>query len=87
MKAYGGVDVYIHIFLISAVVRGEWSASRPCGFTPEERAPSTYSVGGSVGPRSGLDGLEYSDSSVAQPVACHYTDYAIQALLVGWNIL
>jgi hypothetical protein len=29
MKAYGGVDVYIHTFLTSALAGGEWSASRP----------------------------------------------------------
>jgi hypothetical protein len=26
MKAYGGVDAKIHVFLTSAVARGEWSA-------------------------------------------------------------
>jgi hypothetical protein len=39
MKAYGGVDVYIHIFLTSALVGGERSASRPGRFTPDGRAP------------------------------------------------
>jgi hypothetical protein len=39
MKAYVGVDVKIHIFLTSALVGGEWSASRPGRFTPVERAP------------------------------------------------
>jgi hypothetical protein len=34
MKAYGVLDVQIHIFLTSALVGGEWSASRPGGFTP-----------------------------------------------------
>jgi hypothetical protein len=29
MKTYGGVEVYIHIFLTSALAGGEWSASRP----------------------------------------------------------
>jgi hypothetical protein len=29
MKMYGGLDVYIHIFLTSALAGGEWSASRP----------------------------------------------------------
>jgi hypothetical protein len=29
MKAYGGVDVYMHIFLTSALVGGEWSALPP----------------------------------------------------------
>jgi hypothetical protein len=28
MKAYGGVDVYIHIFLTSALAGGELPASR-----------------------------------------------------------
>jgi hypothetical protein len=28
MKAYGGVDVYTHVFMTSALVRGEWSVSR-----------------------------------------------------------
>jgi hypothetical protein len=30
MKAHGEVDVQIHVFLTSALVGGEWSASRPC---------------------------------------------------------
>jgi hypothetical protein len=29
MKAYGGVDVYIHIIFASALVGGEWLASHP----------------------------------------------------------
>jgi hypothetical protein len=41
MKAYEVVDVYIHIFLTSALVGGEWSASRPGHFTTGERAPGT----------------------------------------------
>jgi hypothetical protein len=28
MKAYGEVDVYIHVFLTSVLVVGEWSTSR-----------------------------------------------------------
>jgi hypothetical protein len=34
MKTYGGVEVEIHILLISALVGGEWLDSRPCRFTP-----------------------------------------------------
>jgi hypothetical protein len=47
MKAYGGVT--------SALVRGEWSTSRPGRFTPGERAPGTLWIGGWVDPRTGLD--------------------------------
>jgi hypothetical protein len=58
MKAYGGVDVYIRIFLTSALVGGEWSASCRFSFTPGERAPGTHWIGGWVGPRAGLDDVE-----------------------------
>jgi hypothetical protein len=46
MKAYGEVDLQIRIFLTSALAGGEWSASRPCRFTPGERAPGTHWIGG-----------------------------------------
>jgi hypothetical protein len=55
MKTYGGVDVYIHIFLTSALVRGEWSASHPGRFTSGERAPRTHWIGGWADPKAGLD--------------------------------
>jgi hypothetical protein len=58
MNAYVGVDVYIHIFLTSALAGGEWSASCHCGFTPGERAPRTHWIGSCVGPRAGLNGME-----------------------------
>jgi hypothetical protein len=58
MKAYGGVDVYIHIFFTSALAEGEWSASHPCRFTPGERAPGTNWTGSWVGPRADLDDVE-----------------------------
>jgi hypothetical protein len=46
MKAYWGVRVYIHDFLTSALVGGEWSTSRLGRFTPGERAPSSHWIGG-----------------------------------------
>jgi hypothetical protein len=58
LKAYEGVDVYSHIFLTSTLV-GEWSASFPGRFTPEEKA-HRYPLdrGGRMGPRGGLDDVE-----------------------------
>jgi hypothetical protein len=57
MKAYGGVDVFIHVFfLISVLVGG--AASWPDRFTPGEIVPSTIWIGGWVGPRTCLDGME-----------------------------
>jgi hypothetical protein len=56
MKAYG--EMYRSIFLTSAQVAGEWSASRPSCFIPGERAPSTHWIGGWVDPRAGLDDRE-----------------------------
>jgi hypothetical protein len=56
MKAYGGVDV--HIFLTSALVWGEWSASCPDRFSPVEGASGTHWIGDWVDPRAGLDDVE-----------------------------
>jgi hypothetical protein len=58
MKTYGGVYVYIHVFLTSAIVRGEWSASLSGRFTSEERASGTHWIGDWVGPRAGLDDVK-----------------------------
>jgi hypothetical protein len=59
MKAYGGVDVWIHIFLTSGiVVAGELSASRPAALPPGERARGIHWIGGWVDPRAGLDDAE-----------------------------
>jgi hypothetical protein len=54
MKAYGGVDVYTHVFLTSAQVGGEWSALRPSRFTPGERAglDDVEKILGSTGTRT-----------------------------------
>jgi hypothetical protein len=54
-EAYGRVDVQNHIFVISALVGGEWSTSSAGRFTPGERDPGTHWTGGWEGPRAGLD--------------------------------
>jgi hypothetical protein len=51
----GGI---VPTLLTSALDRAEWSASRPCRFTPGERVPGTSWIEGRVGPRAGLDVLE-----------------------------
>jgi hypothetical protein len=58
MKAYGGVDIEIHIFLTSALDGGEWSASRPCRFTSRKGAFDTQWIGGWVDSRASLDDVE-----------------------------
>jgi hypothetical protein len=58
MKAYGGMDIQVHIFLTSALVGGEWSASRSCDFTLGETAPGNHRIEGSMGPWAGLDDTE-----------------------------
>jgi len=46
MKAYWGVEVYLHALLTSALDGGEWSASCPGHFIPRERGPDTNWMGG-----------------------------------------
>jgi hypothetical protein len=58
MKVYGRVDVEVRTFLNSVLAGGEWSNSRPCRFTPGERAYGSHCIGGWVGPRAGLDDVE-----------------------------
>jgi hypothetical protein len=58
MKTYGGVGVYTQVFLTSAIVGGEWSASRPCRFISGERAPGIHWVGGWVSPIADLDDMK-----------------------------
>jgi hypothetical protein len=56
------MDIYIHIFLTSKLVGGDWSASLPCCFTPSERDTSTYWIGGWVSARADLDSTEKTET-------------------------
>jgi hypothetical protein len=44
--------------LTSALDGGEWTASRPSRYTPEDRAPGTHWIGSWVGPEAGLDAMK-----------------------------
>jgi hypothetical protein len=74
------------VFFTSALVGGEWSASRQDRFTPEEKAPGTHWIGGWVGPGAGLDDVGRTKilhllGFEVQPVATRYIDCDIPALL------
>jgi hypothetical protein len=79
MQVYWGVNVYIHVFLTSALDGGEWSVPNPCYFTPGKKDSITHWVQGWVGPTASLDDMEMENSwlywdsnsypSVVQPVA------------------
>jgi hypothetical protein len=58
IKIYGGSGGIAPTFLTSALDGGEWSASNSYRFASGERALSTHSIGGWVGPRTGLGGME-----------------------------
>jgi hypothetical protein len=53
MKAYGGVDVLIHVCLTWTLVRSQWSASSHTALRS-----GTHWIGGWVGPRACLDRLD-----------------------------
>jgi len=57
MKAYEGVEIQLHSFLISALNGSEWSASRPGSTTSRERAPDIHWIGGLAGPTAVLDAV------------------------------
>jgi hypothetical protein len=80
MKAYGGIDVYIHVFLTPALV-GSSQFDALAALSP--------GIGDWVSPRACVDGMEKwklltlqdsnSDSSAVQPLACRYIDCATAA--------
>jgi hypothetical protein len=93
MKAYWGVEMWLHASLTSALDGGELSPSRPGLFTPRERSP-WYPLNRSLGgprSRSGrggeekhfqpLPGLEHL---IIQPVAQHDTT-EISRLLYAYS--
>jgi hypothetical protein len=45
MKTYGGVYIWTHVFLTSALVEDEWAASRPGRVTTVGRAHNAHWIG------------------------------------------
>jgi hypothetical protein len=58
MKAYWGSESTDPPFYTSAQDRGKWSASLSGRFTTKEINPRTHWIGGSLGPRAGMDAAE-----------------------------
>jgi hypothetical protein len=50
MKAYGGMKVYLHAFLISEFDWGGWADSRPGRFTSSEITADNHQMWGWVDP-------------------------------------
>ena len=78
--------MYLHSFLTLALDGGEWSISGPGLIRPKGRkGPYTHGMGSWLGPRAGVDGFGKRKSlgrtgiwtPDVQPIASHYTDYAI----------
>jgi hypothetical protein len=55
MKAYGLLDVQIHVVLTSALYGGEWSTPRSGRFTLREGARRINWIGGCVDSRDGAE--------------------------------
>jgi hypothetical protein len=75
--------MWSHMFVSSALVRGEWRASRPNSFAPEDSVPVPLDRG-SMGLRACVDAVEerttyparYSSSDALGCAASRYTDCA-----------
>jgi hypothetical protein len=58
MKTSGGVEPYIHVFLTSALIGGEWSVSHPGRRNLGERVPGTHWIGSWVGLKASLNKIK-----------------------------
>jgi hypothetical protein len=89
MKAYGGMDVWIHFSWPRHLLEVICQLHTPTVLPPEEISPGNQWIGSWVDPRAGRtlwrreNSWPYrysnSDPSVVQSVASRYTDWAIPA--------
>jgi hypothetical protein len=70
-----GVDVYTHVFLISAPAGDEWSASHLGRFTPGERSPCTHWIGGWFDPRTSVDNVERKTSKYSEYTRIYFVPH------------
>jgi hypothetical protein len=85
MNTYGGSGDRAPPFLLSALDRGEWCASRPCRFTPREIARNNHWIRGWVRPTVGLDtmmreislALTGNQTRALQIVACRFSSESL----------
>jgi hypothetical protein len=95
-KPHGEVDVWIHIFLISALVGGEWSVLRTGLFTPREKSPC-YSLDRRLsgrqkhsGRRGGKKYVTHTETRTLKPrpsIPCPVpVTTALSGLLMGTNV-
>jgi hypothetical protein len=90
MRMDGGSGCKDLVFLTSALVGGQRSASSPCRFNRGKRVTSTHWLESWVGPVADVDeygeikmfyptGTQTSDPSIVQLVSISYTDCATAA--------
>jgi hypothetical protein len=77
MKTYGGVGI-IHVFLTSALVGDEWSASRLCRFTLGERATGTHwiALGGPQGPSERYGDIKIRDLTGKSEIGYDHSQFS-----------
>jgi hypothetical protein len=91
MKAYWGVEVYLHAFLTSALDLGEWSASRPYpqGKSPcyplDKRLDGLQRRSGRGGNETNSQPLQGLEPPIIQPVA-QIINAMSSSLLNSFNI-
>jgi hypothetical protein len=74
----------IHVFFISALVGGEWSASRPSRFTPGERAPRCPLDRRLGGPQN--RSLRLGEETILDPTGTRNSDPSSYILYTDLNV-